>query len=90
MAWLVITLRVMPEDPDVDLDSLQKKVEAIISEVGKVNTITKQPIGFGIVALDINFSMDEKKGDTEPLQEKVAALEGVNSAEITAISRALG
>ena len=82
----------MPTSPDVNLEELQKKVEEIISKESKEGmkiTYEKEPIAFGLVALIPGFAMDESK-QVDPIQDKITALEEVNSAEVADFRRAFG
>lgn len=91
MARVIVTLRIMPESPDINLEELEKKARETIEKFeGVVNSVQVSPVAFGLKALDIKFSVDEAKGDTEPLENALRDLEGVNSAEVTMVSRALG
>jgi elongation factor 1-beta len=91
MAQVVITLRIMPESPDVDLAKLETEAKSAIKlfggEVGKVDI---KPVAFGLQALDIFFVMDEAKGSTEVLENEIANYEGVVSVEVTDVRRAIG
>ena len=91
MSHVVIDLKIMPESPDEDLDKI--KVEAIekIKAYG-ANIIRDeiQPIAFGLNAIIITFGMDEAKGDTEPLENDIATIKGINSVEVTGARRAFG
>ena len=53
-------------------------------------SLLSESIGFGLKALKIIFVMDENKGSPDPVAEKISEMEGVNSAEITDVRRALG
>ena len=91
MAKVIVTMKLMPTGPEADLDQISKEAEKIISDFGgKIMENTKQPIGFGIVAVMVKFNMDESKGDVEPLEKLLGAVEGVESVEVAAISRAFG
>ena len=91
MAKVVVTLRVMPESPEVNLDQLQKEVLKIIKNVvGDTETkVEKQPIGFGLNALKILFVMDENK-KTDDIENRVRNLEEVQSVDVTDVRRAIG
>ena len=91
MAKVVVTLRVMPESPEVNLDQLQKEVLKIIKNVvGDTETkVEKEPIGFGLNALKILFVMDENK-KTEDIENRVRNLEDVQSVDVTDVRRAIG
>lgn len=93
MARAVATLKVMPSSPEVDLHKLELKIKEIIYKFAKEQTETKveiEPIAFGLKALIIFFVMDEKLGSPDPVAEQAEELEGVNSAEITDVRRAIG
>ncbi len=91
MAKVVVTLRIMPESPDVNLDKLQKEVLKIIkSAVGDTETkVEKEPIGFGLNALKILFVMDENK-KTEGIESSIGNIDDVQSVDVTDVRRAIG
>ena len=92
MANAIITVRIMPDSPEVDLEKVlvdAKKVIAGFAGEGETRS-SIQPVAFGIKALNIIFVMDEKKGSPDPVAEKITEIEGVNSAEITDVRRAIG
>ena len=92
MANAIVTIKIMPTSPDVDLEALEKKVKLeIASFAGEGETKTEQePIAFGLTALKIIFVMDESLGSPDVLSEKVEAYDEVNSAEISDVRRAVG
>jgi len=92
MANAVITIRIMPESPEVDLEKVLGEAKKVIADfAGEGETRSSiQPVAFGIKALNIIFVMDETKGSPDPVAEKITQLEGVNSAEITDVRRAIG
>lgn len=81
----------MPETIEVSLDGLhdtiQQKIEAFS---GKVLKTEKKPIAFGLMSLDIIFSLDEKKGSTESLEQDIKTIPGIMSAEVIDVRRAFG
>ena len=91
MAQVVATIKVMPEGPDTDLEALQAEAEKQIKEFGAdIGKAEVEPIAFGLKALNMTFVVDESLGSPDPLAERIAALDGVNSAETTDVRRALG
>ena len=90
MGTALITLKIMPESPDTNLDELQQKAEKVITEnKGQNPKFERQPIAFGLIALIANFAMDESI-PTDPFETKVAEIENVSSVEITDFRRAFG
>lgn len=91
MASVIITLKIMPESPEVDLAEIEtigkQKIAEFGGEVGKVEI---EPIAFGLNALKLIFVMDESKGATDSLEEDIEAIKGVNSVEVTDVRRTIG
>ena len=92
MASVIATIKIMPESPEIDLNDIEKSAKKLIAEfAGEGETKTEQePIAFGLKALKITFVMDEAKGSPDPLADKIKEIEGVNSAEIIDVRRAIG
>ncbi|MBU1975338.1 MAG: elongation factor 1-beta [Nanoarchaeota archaeon] len=92
MANAIITLKIMPEAPDTDLEAIKEKANKILySEVGEGDRKAEiEPIAFGLNALNLMFVMDEAKGSPDPIADKVKEIEGVQSAEVTDVRRAIG
>lgn len=95
MATAVVTVRIMPESPETDLTEIQKKVQEEIRKfTGRRDPAdqrpTIEPIAFGLKALNIIFTMDEKLGSPDSIEGKITAIEGVQSFEVTDVRRAIG
>ena len=92
MANVVVTIKIMPEDVDVDLAALRLEAEKVIHKFageGEVRS-EQEPVAFGLVALKLTFVMDESKGGLDPLEDILRNLEGVGSAEVVDVRRAIG
>tara|TARA_Y100000310_G_scaffold187381_1_gene187420 strand:+ start:4965 stop:5243 length:279 start_codon:yes stop_codon:yes gene_type:complete len=92
MAKIIVTVKIMPMTPEVDLNQVEKESKLVISNfAGEGETKTEEElIGFGLKALNIIFVIDEEKGSPDPVAEKISEIDGVNSAEIVDVRRALG
>jgi len=92
MANVIVTLKIMPESPDVELADLESKAKEEIADfTGETETkVEIEPIAFGLKALNIFFVMDENKGTTDFLESKITEIDGVNSVEVTDVRRAVG
>jgi len=91
MADAIITFKIMPESPDVNLDAVRDEATKVIAEAqGEVGKEERVPVAFGLVALNLIFVIDEKLGGTEDLEAAVEKIEGVNSVEVIDVRRALG
>ena len=93
MAKAIVTLKFMPESPDVDMAAMQTaaeaKINAFVGEDGEKRFAIK-PIAFGLKSLEIIFVMDEKTGSTEPLEKDLETIDGVQSVEVIDVRRAIG
>lgn len=92
MARVVVSLRIMPNNPSIDLSQIEaESKKEIIKFCNSMEFKTQiEPIAFGLKALNILFVMDESKGSTEVLESKISQIEGVESVEVTDVRRAIG
>ena len=91
MAKMFITVKIMPGDPDVDLNGLRDEAKKISDDFGAelLDKDEIEPVAFGLKALKLVFYLDESKGSDE-LAEKISSVEGVSSAEVIDMRRAVG
>lgn len=90
MADVLITLKVMPEDIEVNLDNLYDEVARRIESFGgKVKSKEFQPVAFGLKAVIIKFYIDEAKGWSEEHEEELTNIKGVNSVNVEEVRRAI-
>lgn len=83
----------MPESPEIDLTTLQEKAKSAISDFTKDEgemRFAVEPVAFGLKALNITFVMDEASGSPDDLEVTLSGMEGVQSAQVTDVRRALG
>ncbi|MFW9767982.1 MAG: elongation factor 1-beta [Candidatus Thorarchaeota archaeon] len=87
MARVVMTLRVMPEDVDINLDDLLERIKTAIPEGTDLGATETQPVAFGLKALRMNLSRDESMGGTDDIEAAISAIEGVSQVEVERVSR---
>lgn len=87
MARVVITLRIMPEDIDVDLEDLLERVKHVIPDGTDVRATEITPVAFGLKALRMNVARDEAMGGTDDIESAIGALAGVAQVEVEMVSR---
>lgn len=85
MAEVAVTLRVMPESAEVDLNQLEAKVRERV----KVHSVSREPIAFGLEALKIVAVVEDAAGGTEPLENEILSIPGVGNVQVTSITRLL-
>lgn len=96
MAKAIVTLKIMPDSPETDLNALEQKILSSIKkfyyeadkEVDYKTVI--EPVAFGLKAIKLTFVMDEKMGSTEKLENEIQTFEDVNSVEVVDVRRAIG
>ncbi len=95
MAQVVVTIKLMPEGPESDMEAVQSiaeaKIDEFVQEKGEKRFAIK-PIAFGLKSLEIIFVLNDKivTGGTEPLEASLAEIEGVGGVEVIDVRRALG
>jgi len=92
MAKAVVTFKLMPEAPDVDLASIKKKALAIAKDAGSIGQMQakEDPIAFGLVAV-LMLAMFEVEGtEFDAIAEEMGKLAGVQSSEVAKMDLALG
>ncbi|MCQ2972482.1 MAG: elongation factor 1-beta [archaeon] len=87
MSGVLATLKVMPESPEVDLEALKATITDAIPEDVELESITEEPIAFGLVALIVKFIIEDGEGGTEATEEAISAIPDVASIEMTGIGR---
>jgi len=85
MAQVIVTFKVMPTGTDVDLDKLEKDVRTSVNP----ERINREPIAFGLVALNVTVLVEDASGQLESVENKLKAINGVSEVEVTEITRTL-
>lgn len=86
MGDVAVTLKVMPESPEVDLDALKEQIKDAVGEK-EFERVEEEPIGFGLVALNVTIVVDDGEGGSEPAENAIADLNDVATVEVTHMTR---
>ena len=90
MGTALVTIKIMPESPDSNLEEIQEKAKKITEEKGGKNPSLKtEPVAFGLNAIILNFALDESKSIDE-IENPLKEIPEVNSAEVIDFRRAFG
>lgn len=84
---VVTTLRIMPTDPGVDLESIKDDLEKIVKKFGEIHKIEVKPVAFGLNSLEVVILLNDSKGGMEEIESWVRELNSVGSVEVIDISR---
>ncbi len=87
MGSLLVKIKLMPESLDVNLDEVKELSKKVIENVqGKGFKTEEEPIAFGLKALIVFFEILESQ-ELEPIENEMAQLPGVNSAQVIDMRR---
>ncbi|TFG28887.1 elongation factor 1-beta [Candidatus Thorarchaeota archaeon] len=87
MARVVMTMKIMPDGVEIDLDDLLEKIKGVVPEGTDVGAVETQPIAFGLMAIRMNLVRDESLGGTDDIEAAISAVEGVAQVEVEMVSR---
>ncbi len=88
MARVLVVMRILPEDINIDLEELKEKIRNSLPEGYEIVRHDIEPIAFGLKALRLYIIMPEQtEGGTEPLERLVNGVEGVSQAEVEIVHR---
>jgi len=87
MVRLSLRAKILPADTEVNLDEIIKKIgESLKDEITLVK-YTKEPLAFGLYFINAEFSLEDKEGQMDSLENAVRAVQGVGEFEVLGISR---
>ena len=88
MARVLVVMRILPEDVNIDLEELKERIRNSLPEGYEIARHDIEPIAFGLKALRLYIIMPEQtEGGTEPLERLVNGVEGVSQAEVEMVHR---
>jgi len=91
VAKVMVVLRVLPADVEVDVEGLSARIQTAISKLGEgfaLQSYKIEPIAFGLKALRLIVVMpEETEGGTYLIEEALQGVEGVGEVEVEVVSR---
>jgi elongation factor 1-beta len=87
MGKVAAAIKVMPQDPELDLDELQDTLEASLPEGAKIQGFEREDVAFGLTALVPTVVVPDEEGGTEVVEEAFAEVEGVESVSVENVGR---
>lgn len=81
MGDVLSTIKVMPTGVDVDLERIKSEIERL-----EPHAVEEKPVAFGIKCLEVQFIRPDSEGGTEELEDRMRAIEGVESVEVTGVT----
>ena len=88
MARLLLRTKILPTGTEIDLENVAKKIGTVLKDGIKLSKYTKEPLAFGLYFLNAEFSLDDKEGQMDSLENAIRSIEGVGEFEVLGMSRA--
>ncbi len=82
MAKVMMRIRVMPNDVNVNMEELLERVKDIQLEGVELRDASIQPVAFGLKALVLLAVMPDTEGIGDKYVEEIQKIDGVESVEI--------
>jgi elongation factor 1-beta len=87
MGKVAAKIKVMPQSPEVDLDTLQERLESALPEGATIKGFERDDVAFGLVALLPTVVVPDDAGGTEAVEEAFVEVEGVESVSVENVGR---
>ena len=88
MARLLLRAKILPTGTEIDLDTIAKKIASTLKDGIQLSKYTKEPLAFGLYFISAEFSLDDRDGQMDSLENTIKAIEGVGEIEVLGTSRA--
>lgn len=87
MARLSLRAKILPTGTEIDLDAIAKKISSSLKDGIILSKYTKEPLAFGLYFINAEFSLDDKEGQMDSLENLVRSVEGVGEFQVLGFSR---
>lgn len=87
MGDVAATLKVMPDDADVDLDALEDRLAAALPEGAELRAVEREEVAFGLVALLTSVVVPDEAGGTDAVEEAFGDVDRVQSVSVENVGR---
>jgi elongation factor 1-beta len=87
MGKVAAKIKVMPQSPEIDLDSLQAQLEEALPEGAQIQGFERDDVAFGLVALLPTVVVPDSAGGTEAVEKSFTDVDGVESVSVDSVGR---
>jgi len=81
-----IIYKILPEDLEVNVEDLMKRIEEQVKDMVKIKGMQIKPIAFGLNAILMYIIVKDEAGIAEKFEEKVKSIKGVGEIEVEEMS----
>ena len=78
MGSVAVTLKVMPDSAEANLEKIKSEITSIVKNALK--GIEEKPVAFGLKCLEVLLIMPDQ-GGTDKIEEEIKKIQGVASVE---------
>jgi elongation factor 1-beta len=90
MSIAAVKIKILPINPEIDLEKLKDTVKSRIEKMGGKNpSLEEEPIAFGLNAIIALFAWPEES-ELETLENSLNEIEDISSTQVIDIRRAIG
>ena len=92
MAKAIITFKLMPESPEIDLEPIKAEAQRIVKAEGAIGQtqVKEEPVAFGLKAVLVLAMYNVDDSDFDAIAAKMQLISGVQSAQVEKMDLALG
>lgn len=87
MGDVATQIKVMPTEPDIDLDGLEARLREALPAGAEVSDVDHEDVAFGLVALVLMVIVPDDAGGTEAVEDAFTEVEGVESVSVDSVTR---
>ena len=86
MGQVAIVYAIMPESPEIDLSKLKDEIAKAVPPFAVLKGTAEKPVAYGLNAIHVMVTLDDKKGGAEDIEKAFSQLKGVQSVDTVEIS----
>jgi len=81
MGDVMLVYKVMPQDPEEDLEAIKEKIGEVVSSRGELRGTKEEKVAFGLKAVIATVVIPDEGGIVDEMEEEIRAIKGIQSAE---------
>ncbi len=82
MGKVLTVLNIIPENQDVNLNSVCEKIKSSLPDNIKYHDSKIEPFAFGVNTLKISFLLDDSEGGMDILEKLIKNIDGVGEISV--------
>lgn len=87
MAKVTVLFKILPKEVDKGIDRIREEVGNRVEELGcKVLDAKHEEVAFGLKALYVLISMEEKEGRLQEIEDNISRIDDVGSVEVVRVT----